>query len=434
MKTAKHVTDSVIFLLLAFVFYVFIKATQFLAPPNATEAYFLTLATTLIPAMAGSLASISGILIAVYLLSSQMSGRRPYSRLVKTFYDTNDLYYFGIFFISLLALVYTHAFWKHISISHNYYWLDICLILYTASILSIVSLMLKHFSIFNPRLVAERVLQVFSVRNVLAYGLVSVEKNSHDDKIMYRLKTWGHRHNLADPLGPFHDILMETIEAKERITFHLYLSVFTERLAYLNGVRFERKFGLATGPKHNQPFEYVLLKFPILFGAKNLEDKVSLTVHALHYLVRRSKKMITEWGLDNHRQIFIINIADLVLALARKRNNGVLIEICLDVLLKICIDYQSVSIYGSYEPLKDLFQTANELKRVGYNREANLCLQVLAFLDINTHYISPNKNVDLKDVLSRMPSELITYFDNQKIALAGKSLGEAFERNLWVMN
>lgn len=121
MKTAKRVIDFVILLLLACAVYIYISGVQFIVPPSASDEYLLTLVTTLVPGIAGSLASISGILIAVYLLSSQISGRRLYSRLVKMFYGANDLSYFGILFTSLLVSIYIHSFWIYISTGQIYY-------------------------------------------------------------------------------------------------------------------------------------------------------------------------------------------------------------------------------------------------------------------------------------------------------------------------
>jgi len=431
MKNARRIIDVLTLTFLGIAAYLFARGIDFILPQSASDEYALTLATTLLPLISGSLASIFGILIAVYMLSSQITGRRPYSRLVRTFYDLSDLYYFSLFFVSLLFPVYTHASWVHIASARQYYLLDVSLILYTTCILSLASLMLKHLSIFDPRLVAERALRIFNVRNVLEYGLVLVERNNYDNEIGYRLKTWGHRHNLSDPLGAFHDILMEAIEARERVTFHLYLSVLIEKLAYLNGVRFQRKFGLATGPKRYQALHDFLLKLPVVGGAGPIEHKIQVTIHALHYVVRRAHKMTKEWGLDNHRQIFIINIADLILALARNKDNAVLIEICLNALLRICMDYREIPIYGSYEPLKDVFGLAYALKKAGLIREANICLQVLAFLDINTPYISQNKNVITEDILSSLPSELVDYFVDHKNKLIGKKLEEVFENNVW---
>lgn len=418
-------------IILGVVCYLSISGKSLLIPKASNDATVLAIATTLLPIITCSLAAIFGILIAVYLLSSQIAGRRPYSRLVRTFYGSNDFPYFTVFFISLLYPVYIHASWAYIAASKRYHFIDVSVALYTACILCLASLMLKHLSIFNPKQVAERALQAFTVASVIRYGLVLVEVNTHNEQVKYHLKTWGHRHNLSDPLGAFHDILMEAIETKERTTLHLYLSVLIEKVAYLNNARFRRRFGLATGPV---PFQFVseyLDKLPVIGGSRKVEIKIQVVVHALHYVVRRAQKMIAEWQFDNHRQIFVINIADLILAFARNIKNAVVIDICLYAILKICYDYRNVPIHGSYEPLKDMFQLVPLLQKAELNREANLALKILAYLDLNTPYLSKNTSVNYEEIIGSLSTENIEYFNNQKSALMNMKYEDIFSESIW---
>ena len=148
-------------------------------------------------------------------------------------------------------------------------------------------------------------------------------------------------------------------------------------------------------------------------------------------LVRRSQKMTTEWGLDNHRQIFIINIADLIMALTQRKENDILIEICLHAILKICVDYQGIQIYGSYEPLTDMFELAQNLEHARFTRESKIAFKMLAFLDANTQYISHNKNVDLVEIFKGLQPELIIYCRNQREEVKGKAIRDVFENSIW---
>ena len=432
MRTVRYFFDLLIVLLMGFACYVYLSRTQLITSKTIfyREEYILTLTGNLIPVFVGAITTLFGILIAVYLLFAQMSGR-PYSRFAPVFYEITDICYFGILFFSILIPVYVMAFWAHIAQLNKYYLLDVCLILFTASIFSLISVVLKFLSIIlYPKLLADKVLKDFSIKNVLSYGLVLVTKDNENNKLQYQLKTWGHRHNLMDPLGAFHELIMETIKTKERITFHLYMSALMEKLALLNGVRFIRKFGLASGKKKRP----LLSRMPVIFSTRNLEKKIQVVIHALHYLVRRAKHMTEEkegWILDNHRQIFVINIADLISALSKRSDNALLIEICLYALLKICMDYRAIQPYGSYEPLKDLFCLAYDLERLKFVRESKICFQVLAFLDVNTHFISQNQNVDMKEIRRKLPRRLVEYYNKQKIYFKGKELQKVFKKSIW---
>jgi len=435
MLIAKRLADICIIALIIFAVYLTLTRTSIIVPipplgPTQEEHLFV-LVGTLTQVMVGAIASIFGILVAVYLLSSQLVGKQPYSRFVRAFYEKTDLVYFSLLFLALIIPVANLAFWDFLITKQLYSLIDISVIIYAMSIASLLAIMIKHFGIFDAKQVVRVVLRNFNTRNVIAYGLVYVANNNYDSTLKYNLKTWGHRHNLLDPLGSYHDILMEAVSTKERITFHLYLSVLIEKVATLCGVHFERRFGLAGGRQPYARLRKLQTSIPVLSYAWRLEDRIQIVIHALHYLVRRAQKITNEWGIDNHRQIFVINLSDLVMALSERMSNALLIEICLYALLRICLDFRTIQIYGSYEPLKDLFGIAVDLQKKGFIRESNICFQVLAFLDINTPYLTDNPNVNMLEILAELPPELVNYYKEQHEQLKNQQLIDAFPNIIW---
>lgn len=389
------------------------------------------LSNALLPAISGALASISGVLIAAYLLISQISGRRPYSRFVVSFYSPVDFCYFLIFFGTILSAAGLLAFSPRIAHAKGFYAYDIVFTLFVASIVCLSALMVRHLMVFNYRLVAERALRTFNLRGIKRYGLVFVERIDPDRLPTFKLKDWGHRHNLKDPLGPFHDLVMEAVHTKERISFHICLNVLFGKVANLIGCPWRRQFGLAGGDQERgSPIKWGFF-VPSFRPAKSIEEGVQVLVHALHYVVRRSKKMVTEWELDNHRQIFTITLADLILTLAESRRHEVLVNICLDAVLRVNWDYKQVAPFGSYEPVKDLFWLSSELGRRGFGGAAQYCLRVLAFLELNTPYLSVGRGVNLKELLESMRPELTIIYEKFRIEIQGKDLCSAFPVNIW---
>jgi hypothetical protein len=431
MKAAKALSDLLLLASLSVSLGIWAGRVSVFALYIPDRAVLSALALTLVPVAVTSLSSLSGFLLAAYLLSSQLVGRRPYSRLVRAFYSKYDVFYFGVLFASILLLVYVLAFWPLITRSGQYYLLDVCLLLFTASILSLTSIVLKHLSIFDPRSVAQTALGDFNIRSVEYYGLVSIQHDSLTQETTCALRTMGHAHNLSDPLGAFHDILMEAIEARDRIALHLYMTVLAERLAHLDGVSYQRRFALPPA-RRGKPLRWMNARLKALLAARlTTTSRLQVTIHALHYIVRRAKNLTQEWCSDDHRQVFLIIIADLVLALSERGGNSLLIEMCLYAMLRICMDYKRIPPGGSYEPLKDMFQVAQRLKGAAYDREAALCLKVLSFLDLNTPFISNNKNVQLDHELSRISPEMREYFENQKADLPQAIADRIFARNPW---
>jgi hypothetical protein len=432
MGTVKKVIDFICFVLIAIVIYLSIAKKSLFIPGDISKEELSEIISSLTQTITGGLASLLGILLAVYLIAPQITGKKPYSRLVRTLYNKWDIIYLLLFLITFLLPIYAQVFIKPISEYRLYFIIDVQVLLCTASCISLVSFLFKHLSIFNPKLVAVKVLNSFYTSNILRYGLVAVEKNTHDSNIKFKLKTWGHRHNLSDPLGAFHDILIEAIETKERITFHLYLSAFMEKIANLNGVHFKRVFGVAKGDIKWDVNKLFNIKLPIVFYNRLIEHKVQITVHGLHYLVRRSKKLTTEWGIDNHRQIFIINLCDLIISFSKDKSNAKQIEITLNAILRICIDYKEIEIHGSYEPLNDAFNLAADLRNKGFQHESNILIKTLAFIDTNTNYLSNNPSVNLPNTLDKVSPEIKNYFLQLKPEMTGKGIDFIFPENIWV--
>jgi len=434
MKLLKIIIDTIIIILLFLIIYISYYNIEYLTLNflgNSKEEYFTSLINVLVPTATSVIATIFGILIAIYVISMQLIKKTPYSRLVNVLYRKTDIFYFSIFVITLFFPIFIIVTWADIVQSNKLFYIDIIIILYLSSILSLIAIMLKHLSIMEPRIIAERTLSIFNIKNILSYGLTLVEQNTHNSNISYKLRTWEHRHNLIDPLGAFHDLLMESINSRERITFHLYLSVFIKRIAFLNGVTLNRKFGLLQ--QNDNKLKQTIINFGLLLISTNdISKKIRITVHALHYIVRRAKSMTNEWGIDNHRQIFTINLGDLILSLSNKKDNGEIIEICLYAILRINIDYQKIPLHGSYEPLNDIFNLVLILKEKGFIKESKICIQILSYLDANTKYLSNNKNINLNQIFNDYPPELVDYYKAQILKSKDKEIIDVFEKILWI--
>lgn len=382
-------------------------------------------------AMIGALASVSGVLIAAFMISSQLGARRPYSRLSMTFRGFGAWYPFFYLFNSLLFSLFVLVALPRLPLS----WvgaLDGSVLLFIGAMCALGSLMLRSFLAFNSRSLVDAVLSIFTARSVRHYGLVEVSTNSNGIVTSVALRTWGHRHNLSDPLGPFHDLLMEAVTEKERVTLHLYVSRFSRRIAVLNGVLFQRTFtrsiqhGVGDLDIRRPPLDFLLA-----ISRPSLPISLEITAHALHYIVRRSRKLVDEWSLDTHRQIITINLADLIISLCARRDAARIVDVCLDAIVRINYDYRSVKPHGPVEPVHGLFALATALHDRGLHEPSNRLLRALAFLDCHTSLVTKSKLTPWEQTAESIPPEVLAFFRTETELLEGKDLQDAFPATLW---
>jgi hypothetical protein len=425
MRTLKTLSDLIIISLFVAVALLAYSRTSILF---AFTSYEADLALSLLSNLSACLTAICSILVASYLLASQIIGRKPYSRFVRSLYHPFDLTYFGVFIISIMYTVLLHAALSYVERLRVFYLIDISVVLFIASLVSLVSILLKNIGLFNPKIVAHRSLNPFNVSSVRKYGLILVEGNNHNEKLKISLKTWGHRHNLFDPLGAYHDILMEAVHARERVTFHLYINVFVNKLSHENGARLFRCYGTLKKHKKNVLLDALLFLTPNKIFLAPSSHRVEYTAHALHYLVRRARNLLKEWKIDTHRQIFVVNLGDLVLALSNSRNNALPIQLCLHAILRICCDYKQIELHGSYEPVSDLFELSTILHCRKYFYESDMCLRILAYLKENTSFFN---RFDNEMCMRNLPKNLYASFQSYGDQYQGITLKDAFPESLW---
>jgi len=86
---------------------------------------------------------------------------------------------------------------------------------------------------------------------------------------------------------------------------------------------------------------------------------------------------------------------------------GEAIDVCLLSCMYICLGFADIPHYGEYETLLELFVLSEVLYKDDYQKEAYLCLRILAFLSIKTNQIPSS----LKDhALHRLPERLVAVF------------------------
>lgn len=138
-----------------------------------------------------------------------------------------------------------------------------------------------------------------------------------------------------------------------------------------------------------------------------------------------------EWGLDTHRQIITINLADLIISLSARRDASRVLDICIDALVRINYDYRPVTPYGPVEPVHGLFAVATVLHDRGFHEPSNRLLRGLAYLDLNSDLVTRSPLTNWAETEEAIPPEALAYFKGEVGSLAGKSLQDTFPSTLW---
>jgi hypothetical protein len=394
--------------------------------PSMLDASSITLG------LFGGLASLSGMLIAAFLITSQISGQQPYSRFTKSIRGRADIIPFASLMIALLFCLASPTLIAGKLISGQVA-VEAAIFATSAAVMAAFCLLQRNTEIFDVQRVADKLLADFTHKNVSIYGLAEINLSPSTINPEIKLRHWGHRHNLEDPLGAYHDLLMESINKRERITMHKILSRLIYRLADLNDAFLVRKFAIARGPESpRSKILKSLMSLAIRLRIKSKEDlKVASTFHGLHYLIRRGRALAKEWGLDNHRQIFIINIGDLAHAIESSGGNDLCTKLCFHGILSICQAYSDINEFGSYEPIHELVNVAADLRIRGKRNLSEECLRVIAWLDLNSRYVSRSSLSEYNIIAESIDATTLERLEWWKIKYQGLAFSEAFPDSIW---
>lgn len=349
----------------------------------------LTIALYLLSTVIQSLAAILGITVAVLFITAQVTTRAQYGRLLRDIYKDRTTYIFlSFYFLAITSGVILLSEIGTIVKLGNFRWLDLHILVSITAVVLLLPLILVQIENINPYLLAVKLSKRITVKRILAYKLVQISfPAGQAGKAEYRLVVWGHLHGRDDPLGPFHEIIMGTVQARDRVTFSALIRLLLQRVAKISSVPYPSKPLRPNSSKRwlAKVSDHVFTTIPPL---NSLENRLAVALHILHYIVRRTCNLRSEWGdLDTMRQQAILNIRDLITTLCLRRDSSQLIEVCLYATMHICLGYEGVRRYGQHEALSEYYDLSNILMNSGKPEEADLCVQILAVLAERTSQI-----------------------------------------------
>ncbi len=166
-------------------------------------------------------------------------------------------------------------------------------------------------------------------------------------------------------LAPFHEIVLWAANNRDRVAMSALIRLLLTVIANAYAVPLK---AIAVRDRSPSYFFNVMRRtYMVIFRPFWAKRGIAVTLFILTYVIRRAQRLIKEWGgLDVTRQQYILNIRDLIRALAFRPKSDAAIRLCLWAVLHICLSYSKVARYGEDEALRYYYTLAVELGASGH--------------------------------------------------------------------
>lgn len=362
-----------------------------------------TVLATLIP----TTATFGIAAIAIIFLTAQVSAAYGKPSVLRELYRSRDIYILFYFLLTNIVCGYV-LFILNTDLSVTFLenkLLDTVLISAVAALALILPTLMAQIENLDPVILASKLSSRINALDIKKYGLTDVKLSKNSDVVSdYNLVTVGLRPHGVDPLRPMHEIILDSVKARDRVLFGKLFRYLLQPIARFHGAFWDPRGIKVVGEN--------IIWLPAKKSSINLEESLHLTLAIMHYAVKRARNLRQEWGgLDIGRHGILTGICDLIRSLARHGKTDTAIQICLFAAYHIERDYLKIKPYGRVEPMNAYFEAAKELMHFGKNHQADFCISLLAWATANTEQISPNRSGGIEFGLSE---DLLTKYESLK--------------------
>lgn len=367
----------------------------------------------------GISATVGGIYTSVYFLTAQVSsnGLRGYG--LPSIYRTTEVVLVLIAIASsvTLALLSLGA-PREISWATAYLtWIAAVLAVYVVSMIAPIGLI--QIENLSYSMIALKLVRAVTYSHIREWSLVDLRRTP--DGAVGKLIPFQFDFYRRDPLRPVHDLVESAMVHQDH---HL-----AGRIVSLLLARVGDEYGVA-GPDgwlcaHSHQRIRARRR-----DRETSDDSLRLTLHILHYVLRLSAFRLKRIGeRDRGRHAISIGCAKLVTALSSTNANSAVIRWLLFVILHTSLAYRDELPLGEQEPLTELMTAPKTLLSAGRRQEAELCVRVLAVIQVQTRQLSPER---AGNVAGSVPRELrVSYSDGLASARAGRLPGSPLVDPWW---
>ena len=318
-------------------------------------------------------ATLSGLSIALVFVSAQLSSSAGRHLVLRELYRGWEVYVLLGYSIATILTGYVAL--ASAGNFHSAGLMDATVVLAITSVLLIVPTLAQQIENLDPLNLAAKLVDRIGAKGMREYGLTEVFPASDASRLKSRLIMAGLRPADVDPLRPMHEVLMEAVNARDRVLFGKLFRHLLRPIAECYGTRWD----VTATHLPMRPARRCVPRFRSLVN--NDADRLHLTLGILHYSVKRARNLRGEWdGRDIGRHGILTAIADLIVSLTERRETESALQLCIFAALHISAEYAEVQPYGRIEPLNAYFEAAQRLDRTGRAAESTLCLEVLAWI------------------------------------------------------
>jgi len=379
--------------------------------PYSSSQTTLTVSLYLFTSLIQGLSTILGITVAVIFITAQTSTRSKFTHTLKNLYsESTTLTTISIFFVAISSNVVCLPLIRYI-IDHSLYWvIDINILTAVLAVFLLIPLIVAQIENIDPYQRAVKLSRNITVDRLRSYGLVEIRTQRNDTlSIEYELKPWSRVRGEDDPLKPIHEVVMSAVRRQDRLQLSSLIRLLFSRIAKYHGVQ------LTASPTGlNQPKLAISQWYDIIYKytapISPTPDRIVITLHIMHYVVRRSHYLRDEWSdsvlYSNHNPLafvlrqFVSDVTDLILSLNERDFSTYTIDICLYGIMHICLGYADMSNRQGPNHLMAVFELCSELDQAGKYEQAALCAEILGYIRCRTHLIGRDSHRTGKQSLS----------------------------------
>lgn len=369
--------------------------------------------------------AVGGLALALIFLTAQLSAAK--ASLLRELYRSGEVYVLLCYFVTTLLLGYAALSFLPAPGQGSFdpRIVDTVLVLAGTSVVLVIPAVMMQLENLNPATLASKLAERIRPRTVMEYGLTNVRLLPGDPgRIEYHLITVGLRPREVDPFRPMHEVLMDAVNARDRVLFGKLFRHLLIPIAVVHGAAWNLS-GLLSG---DLPGSSVLRR--LLARRYTFEERVHLTLAILHYSVKRARNLRTEWdGRDTGRHGILTGLEDLIRCLGPVRDAEVAISLVIHAALHISEYYADIPPFGRIEPFNSYFETADRLAVSGKAREAELCVAMLGWVSVHTKQLSAARSPEPYNNLSEGLRE--TFFAAQEHARRDEKWLPSFDSDPW---
>jgi hypothetical protein len=358
----------------------------------------------LLSTLTQGVAAVVGISIAVFFVTIQSNGKSGLARVLGELHAGRSISAYIAFFLTVLACdIFALSALSAIVSGAKWWLIDLVVLANIAVMFLLGPIVLLQIENVHPLILALKLSAKITPRRIWRYQLVRIDSApaASGRRHVCSLNMRGQRHGLDDPLGAMHEVMLIAVNNRDRVLLSALTRILLRRIARCCG----EAYPVSRQGEMRRVWRLWSRLYGLLGTRCDEKSRLAVTLHILHYVIRRTENLRKELGAqDMIRQQYLLNLHDLIEAVARRTDSNEVIELCLLAAFHIDMKYSDIGRYSTAaDALNAYFALAMLLDSRGYHSQALLTMRILGFLATNTVHLDRQ---EVAEMLERSDREL----------------------------